>query len=129
MAFGECVRERLPSMVFNDVYEPNVFHAALNSGRVIFIENARDPKFAAKLPHWWKAALADARSFVILPLCANGQPAGFIYGDWDDSVPSIALSQKEFALLNDVRAGGAQRRTAQAGRTGSGGARRLASGV
>lgn len=129
MAFGECVRERLPSMVFNDVYEPNVFHAALNSGRVIFIENARDPKFAAKLPRWWKAALADARSFVILPLCANGQPAGFIYGDWNDSFPPIALSQKEFALLNDVRAGGAQRRTAQAGRTGSGGARRLASGV
>jgi HD-like signal output (HDOD) protein len=104
MGFGEGVRELLPAMAFADAYEPNVFHAALNSDRVIFIENARDPKFAAKLPAWWKATLPEARSFVILPLCTNGQPAGFIYGDWDDSFPPIALSQTEFTLLNDVRA-------------------------
>jgi hypothetical protein len=104
LSFGEGVRELLPSMVFDDVYEPNVFHAALNSDRVIFIENARDPKFAAKLPQWWKATLSEARSFVILPLCTNGQPAGFIYGDWDDSFPAIALNAAEFNLLNDVRA-------------------------
>ncbi len=104
VGFGEGVRERLPAMVFADAYEANVFHAALNSDRVIFIENTRDPKFAAKLPSWWKATLSEARSFVILPLCAHGQPAGFIYGDWDDSFPPIALSPTEFALLNEVRA-------------------------
>jgi HD-like signal output (HDOD) protein len=104
VGFGDGVREKLASMAFSDVYEPNVFHAALNNDRVIFIDNARDPKFAAKLPQWWKSTLSDARSFVIVPLCANGQPAGFIYGDWDDSFPPIALSQTEFALLNDVRA-------------------------
>jgi HD-like signal output (HDOD) protein len=104
MSFGDGVRELLPQMSFADAYEPNVFHAALTSDRVIFIENARDPKFAAKLPAWWKSTLPEARSFVILPLCVNGQPAGFIYGDWDDSFPPIALSQTEFTLLNDVRA-------------------------
>jgi HD-like signal output (HDOD) protein len=104
MGFGEGVRELLASMVFAEAYEPNVFHAALNSDRVIFIENARDPKFAAKLPQWWKATLSEARSFVILPLSAHGKPAGFIYGDWDDSFPAIALSQTEFTLLNDLRA-------------------------
>jgi HD-like signal output (HDOD) protein len=104
MSFGEGVRELLPSMVFDDTYEPNVFHAALTSDRVIFIENARDPKFAAKLPQWWKATLSEARSFVLLPLCTNGQGTGFIYGDWDDSFPAIALTAAEFNLLNDVRA-------------------------
>ncbi|MDL2357481.1 MAG: HDOD domain-containing protein, partial [Pseudomonadota bacterium] len=104
MSFGDGVRELLPAMVFSDAYEPNVFHAALNSDRVIFIENARDPKFAAKLPAWWKASLSQARSFVILPLCTAGQPAGFIYGDWDDSFPAIALAPSEFTLLNEVRA-------------------------
>lgn len=104
MSFGEGVRELLPSMVFDDAYEPNVFHAALTSDRVIFIENARDPKFAAKLPQWWKATLSEARSFVLLPLCTNGQGTGFIYGDWDDSFPAIALTAAEFNLLNDVRA-------------------------
>ncbi|MCG2584629.1 HDOD domain-containing protein [Massilia sp. TS11] len=103
MGFGTGVRELIPQMVFSDAYEPNVFHAALNSDRVIFIENAKDPKFAAKLPDWWKNTLSTARSFVILPLLTNGQPAGFIYGDWDESFPEIQLSQTEFGLLNDIR--------------------------
>lgn len=104
ISFGDGTRELLPAMTFDDAYEPNVFHAALNSDRVIFIENARDAKFAAKLPLWWKNSLSEARSFVILPLSANGQPAGFLYGDWDDSFPPISLSATEFALLNDMRA-------------------------
>jgi len=104
MGFGDGVRELLPVMNFDDTYEPNVFHASLGSDRVIFIENARDPKFAVKLPAWWKASLVQARSFVVLPLQVNGQPVGFIYGDWDDSFPPIQLSQTEFSLLNDLRA-------------------------
>ncbi|HEU4845851.1 MAG TPA: HDOD domain-containing protein [Burkholderiaceae bacterium] len=104
ICFGEGVKELLPGMVFADSYEPNVFHAALNSDRVIFIENAKDAKFAAKLPQWWKHSLSDARSFVILPLASNGQPAGFLYGDWDETFPPIQLSQTEFSLLNDMRA-------------------------
>ncbi|NRR34282.1 HDOD domain-containing protein [Oxalobacteraceae bacterium] len=103
VGFGDGIKELLVNMSFDDAYEPNVFHAALNSDRVIFIENARDPKFAAKLPQWWKGSLSDARSFVILPLSANGQPAGFLYGDWDDTFPPIQLSQTEFGLLNDLR--------------------------
>jgi len=103
ICFGEGTKDLLAALTFDDAYEPNVFHAALNSDRVIFIENARDAKFAAKLPLWWKSSLAEARSFVILPLSANGQPAGFLYGDWDDSFPPIQLSQTEFSLLNDLR--------------------------
>ena len=104
MCFGDAMKEHLAGMSFEDTYEPNVFHAALNSDRVIFIENARDPKFAAKLPQWWKSTLAEARSFVILPLSSNGQPTGFLYGDWDETFPPIQLSQAEFSLLNDMRA-------------------------
>lgn len=104
MCFGDALKEHLPNMSFEDSYEPNVFHAALSSDRVIFIENARDPKFAAKLPQWWKSTLSEAHSFVILPLSSNGQPTGFIYGDWDETYPSVQLSQTEFALLNDMRA-------------------------
>jgi hypothetical protein len=103
IGFGEGAKALLPNLVFDDTYEPNVFHAALSSDRVIFIENARDPKFAAKLPGWWKGSLSAAHCFVIIPLSAGGQPAGFIYGEWDDSYPSVFLSQAEFSLLNEVR--------------------------
>lgn len=103
MGLGEAVNALLPLLAFPDNYDANVFHAALASDRVIFIENARDPKFAARLPGWWKAWLSDARSFVILPVSTGGQPAGFIYGDWDDNYPGIILSQAEFAHLNEIR--------------------------
>lgn len=104
MCFGNIPKDRMAAMAFDDAYEANVFHAALSNDRVIFIENAREPKFAAKLPAWWQAGLAQASSFVILPLSSNGQPVGFLYGDWDETFPSITLSQTEFALLNDLRA-------------------------
>lgn len=103
LGLGEGSKALLPNLVFDDAYEPNVFHAALGSDRVIFIENAQDAKFAAKLPGWWKGTLAEARCFVVIPLCAHGQPAGFIYGEWDDSFPQVVLSQTEFSLLNDLR--------------------------
>jgi hypothetical protein len=80
-----------------------VFFAALGSDRVIFIENAHDPKFASKLPAWWKDSLGAGRCFVVIPLCTHGEPVGFIYGDWDDRFPSVYLSQTEFSLLNELR--------------------------
>ncbi|WP_229422115.1 HDOD domain-containing protein [Massilia aquatica] len=103
IGLGDGTRELIGALSFDDAYSANVFHASLGSDRVIFVENAQDAKFAAKLPQWWKDCLSDARSFVILPLSSNGQPVGFIYGDWDDSFPAIHLSQTEFALLNDLR--------------------------
>lgn len=104
LALGADARTLQPELVFDDTYEANVFHAALASDRVIFIENAHDAKFAAKLPDWWKGSLSQARCFIVIPLCAHGQPAGFIYGDWDDTYPQVILSQTEFGLLNDMRA-------------------------
>jgi HD-like signal output (HDOD) protein len=103
IGLGEGAKAMLPSLSFDDAYEPNVFHAALSNDRVIFIENAQDPKFASKLPAWWHGTLKSARCFVVIPLCAGGHPAGFIYGDWDDTFPSVYLTQPEFSLLNDLR--------------------------
>jgi HD-like signal output (HDOD) protein len=104
LGLGDDSKALLPALVFDDVYEPNVFHAALGSDRVIFVDNARDARFAAKLPAWWRETLSQARSFVVIPLCAHGQPVGFIYGEWDARFPQVVLSQTEFSLLNDLRA-------------------------
>jgi hypothetical protein len=103
IGLGDNAKTLVPKLAFDDAYEPNVFFAALGSDRVIFIENARDPKFSSKLPTWWKGTLQEARCFVIIPLCTRGEPVGFIYGDWDDRFPSVYLSQTEFSLLNELR--------------------------
>jgi len=103
LGIGADAKSLLPALNFDDTYTPDVFHAALSSDRVIFIENAHEPTFMSKLPNWWLANLSAARCFVILPLCSHGQPAGFIYGEWSSDVPPVQLSQAEFALLNDLR--------------------------
>ncbi|MFD2367335.1 HDOD domain-containing protein [Pseudoduganella sp. GCM10020061] len=103
MGLGDGVRELLPAMSFPDAYAADVFHAALDSDRAILIDNARDPRFSARLPGWWKETLADAPSFIILPVCVHGQAAGFLYGEWDRQLAPGELGQEEFALLNDIR--------------------------
>lgn len=102
IGLGQDARALLPELSFRDTYEPNVFHAALGSDRVIFIEQAQEPKFASKLPAWWKASLSG-RSFIVLPFAAHGHPAGFLYAEWDGGVSAGAFGQAEFGLLNDLR--------------------------
>jgi HD-like signal output (HDOD) protein len=103
MGLGAGVEAMAPRLRFGDGYEPTVFHAALRSDQLIFIDNPGDPAFAERLPAWWKAQLADARSFVILPLCVRGVPAGFLYGDWTGENEPVKLGPVESGLLNDLR--------------------------
>jgi hypothetical protein len=70
---------------------------------MIFVENAQDASFASKLPRWWKNTLCEARSFTILPLTTNRNPMGFIYGDWDQSLPVSKIEAGEVVHLNDLR--------------------------
>lgn len=104
MSFGGRAQQLLPLLQFEDAYQPDTFHAALSTDRIIYIENAHDPKFAAKLPQWWKQNLAGARSFIVLPLAVNNHATGFIYGDWTDKEQPIKLEANEFMLLNSLRA-------------------------
>jgi HD-like signal output (HDOD) protein len=104
MGLGINLKEMAAPMEFGDAYERDAFHAALHSDRVIFIENAQDPKFATKLPQWWKDTLTGVHSFIILPLSLGNRPSGFIYCDWDDSLAPIRHDHAEFALLNKMRA-------------------------
>lgn len=103
MCFGERTQELLPQLMFNDGYEPDVFHAALANDKMIFVEDAQVPGFLNKLPRWWRNALPTSRSFVVLPLMLNFHPVGFLYGDWDAALPSSKLMPNEVMLLDELR--------------------------
>jgi len=103
MGIGDGVQELVPRLVFGDVYQPDVFHAALANGKMIFVENAHEQTFMDKLPRWWRESLLNARGFVLLPLIVNCQPAGFIYGDWDQSLPTTKIEPTEIVLLAELR--------------------------
>ena len=103
MCFGEGVQELFPRLVFDDAYQPDVFHAALANDKMIFVENAQDPAFASKLPRWWRDTLSTARSFMVLPLTVNRHPVGFIYGDWDQALPVSKIDPVDVVPLNELR--------------------------
>ncbi|MFI4939732.1 MAG: GAF domain-containing protein, partial [Burkholderiales bacterium] len=96
-------QEMLGQLMFSDAYQPDVFHAALANDKMVFVENARDPVFASKLPRWWKNSLHEARSFTVLPLTINRNAMGFIYGDWDISLPQSKIDISEAVPLNELR--------------------------
>ena len=103
MCFGEGVQEVFSRLVFDDAYQPDVFHAALANDKMIFVENAQDPAFVGKLPRWWRDTLSNARSFMVLPLTVNRHPVGFIYGDWHQALPAAKIDPIEVLPLNELR--------------------------
>jgi hypothetical protein len=103
MCFGDGVQELLPRLVFDDAYQPDVFHAALASDKMIFVEHAQDRNFINKVPRWWKEAMPEVRSFMVLPLTVNRQPVGFLYGDWALSMPAAKIESAEIGPLNELR--------------------------
>jgi HD-like signal output (HDOD) protein len=104
MSFGDGTQELLPRLLFNDAYEPDVFHAALANNKMIFVEDARAPGFLNKLPRWWRDNLPTSRSFVVLPLMLNFHPIGFLYGDWDEFSLDFKIMPNEVVLLDELRA-------------------------
>lgn len=103
MCFGQGVQEVFSRLMFDDAYQPDVFHAALANDKMVFVENAQDPAFASKLPRWWRDTLPSARSFMVLPLTVNRHPVGFIYGDWDQALPTFKIDAAEVLPLNELR--------------------------
>jgi hypothetical protein len=103
MGLGAGVEALEPRLRVGDGYEATVFHAALRSDQPVFIDHPADPAFAPRLPAWWKTALADARAFVIAPLCVRGDPVGFLYGDWTGADEPVKPGPVELCLVNDLR--------------------------
>lgn len=104
MCFGEGVQELIPHLAFNSAYQPDVFHASLANDKIIFVENAQASNFSSKLPRWWRETFPTTRSFIVLPLTLKRQPIGFMYGDWDQSVPEFKREALEIPALENLRA-------------------------
>jgi HD-like signal output (HDOD) protein len=102
LGFGRGVDAVLPTLHFNEAFEPDVFHLAIANSVGIFIAEAREPKMVARLPSWYRRAFNDARSFVLLPVLASQSTAALIYGDWSNEQEARKISQREMGALNEL---------------------------
>jgi hypothetical protein len=80
----------------------DVFHLAISNSIGIFIENARDPKFSAHIPPWFKRLLPDAEAFVLLPVVTDNHPVALIYGDWNKVDEVRKILPHEMKALNEL---------------------------
>jgi HD-like signal output (HDOD) protein len=80
---------------------PDVFFAALARNADVLISDATDPRIAARIPAWYRDAIA-ARAFLVLPLVADGQPRGLIYADGGANA-TLALPPPVLRLLRGLR--------------------------
>ncbi|SIT47302.1 putative signal transduction protein [Paraburkholderia piptadeniae] len=102
IGFGHDMERMLPTLNFGAGFQPDVFHLAIANPVGIFIENAREPRMEARLPDWFKAHLADARAFVLLPVKAKDTTVALLYGDWTQTQPLHKITQPEMAILNEL---------------------------
>jgi HD-like signal output (HDOD) protein len=63
----------------------DLFCTALTKNVDVYIREAADERMQKALPVWHRATCPDARSFLLLPLVANGATIGFIYADYAQS--------------------------------------------
>ncbi|ACC74853.1 HDOD domain-containing protein [Paraburkholderia phymatum] len=102
IGFGPDMERMLPTLNFGAGFQPDVFHLAIANPVGIFIENAHEPRMEARLPDWFKAHLADAEAFVLLPVRAKDTTVALVYGDWTGPAAVHKITQPEMAVLNEL---------------------------
>jgi serine/threonine protein kinase len=99
--FGPDALEIARRFRFSLVFAPDIFHAALANGVDILISDTNDPKISARIPEWFRKAVA-AETFVVFPLCIKGNAVAMIYAD-RALAGEIVISEKELSLLRTLR--------------------------
>jgi serine/threonine protein kinase len=99
--FGPDALEIARSFRFSLVFTPDIFHAALANSVDILISDTNDPKISARIPDWFRKAVA-AETFVVFPLCLKNSAVALIYAD-RARAGEIVISDKELSLLRTLR--------------------------
>jgi hypothetical protein len=66
--WSRCTRDCQAASASRSSLRRTSFHAALANGVDILISDTNDPKISARIPEWFRKAVA-AETFVVFPLC------------------------------------------------------------
>jgi hypothetical protein len=115
--WSRCTGDR-PRFRFSLVFTPDIFHAALAKGVDILISDTNDPKISARIPEWFRKAVA-AETFRRFSALHQGECGGH-----DLCRPGRGRRDRDFrkgAVLaeNPAQSGGAGDQAAEVGRAAS----------
>ena len=80
----------------------DLFHLAMENDADLMIADAASPKIRDLLPAWHKALLADAKSFIVLPLVVGKVQLGLFYADRAEPAPE-GVPPDETALIKALK--------------------------
>jgi HD-like signal output (HDOD) protein len=80
----------------------DLFHLALQNDADLFISDASSAKIVNLLPSWHRNLVPEAKSLMILPLLAKGNPVGYYYADREVTAPE-GLTPEETALIKMLK--------------------------
>jgi HD-like signal output (HDOD) protein len=120
VGLGERAQSQLAAMVFDDRYQPEVFHVALGADRVTYLEDAQ--ALRERFAPWWQRTLGDATRVCLVPLQVGTRALALLYVDWAGDVAKLdaeALGQvgqvRELLIGHMTRSLGVARAAATAG--------------
>lgn len=100
---GQDAARHVRALRFEEAFSPNVFHIALSSGNAVYLADAHEPNIARRIPSWYREALGDVRTLMLLPVGAGRQPAGLFYLDWGSEGRDKALDAATLACIDQLR--------------------------
>jgi HD-like signal output (HDOD) protein len=81
----------------------DIFRLSMENDADLVIADARSPKIRDLLPAWHRALLADAESFIVLPLVIGKLQLGLFYADRATTAPE-GIAPDETALIKALKA-------------------------
>jgi HD-like signal output (HDOD) protein len=102
LSFGEDDARRQAGFVFAAAPSRDLFHLAMENDADLMIADAAGAKIRDLLPAWHKALLADAQSFIVLPLVVGKVQLGLFYADRAAPAPE-GVPPDETALIKALK--------------------------
>ncbi len=102
VALGEQNAERQAEFAFALASQRDLFHLALENDADLMISDATAANIRELIPAWHRLLLADARSFIVLPLVVQKQPFGLFYADRVQLAPE-GVPSDEAALIKILK--------------------------
>jgi hypothetical protein len=102
VSFGEDDARLQAGFAFPVAPSRDLFHLAMENDADLMIANAASTKIRDLLPAWHKALLADAKSFIVLPLVVGKVQLGLFYADRTEPAPE-GVPPDETALIKALK--------------------------
>ena len=102
LGFGDGMRDKLEQLSFEEGFVPDMFHFAMIAPKPLLIEDLRDKAVSHRVPRWYRDAMPDTRSVLLVPVKVRNRCVAMICGDWGTTRIVGGLTDAELAAVGQL---------------------------